>query len=215
MKKLKKIVVLCLAVIMLFTACGKKGEEVTKELSITQMQTICELATLKCYYHNVAKLTKEKEVLWWDTSAELWIEYSGIVKLGVDIANLDMQVDGDQVTITMPKAEVLSCQVKPSRMIKPGEVIQVKKPPVTYSFKVLQAIEKRIGAKLVPEILENVTTPEQYELLEMSRISGFVDRARGTGRPTKKDRRSMEEFITPEYFGDDDFDFEFDFEEQE
>ena len=106
-------------------------------------------------------------------------------------------------------------QVKPSRMIKPGEVIQVKKPPVTYSFKVLQAIEKRIGAKLVPEILENVTTPEQYELLEMSRISGFVDRARGTGRPTKKDRRSMEEFITPEYFGDDDFDFEFDFEEKE
>ena len=100
-------------------------------------------------------------------------------------------------------------------MIKPGEVIQVKKPPVTYSFKVLQAIEKRIGAKLVPEILENVTTPEQYELLEMSRISDFVDRARGTGRPTKKDRRSMEEFITPEYFGDDDFDFEFDFEEQE
>ena len=82
-------------------------------------------------------------------------------------------------------------------------------------FKVLQAIEKRIGAKLVPEILENVTTPEQYELLEMSKISGFVDRARGTGRPTKKDRRSMEEFITPEYFGDDDFDFEFDFEEKE
>ena len=100
-------------------------------------------------------------------------------------------------------------------MIKPGEVIQVKKPPVTYSFKVLQAIEKRIGAKLVPEILENVTTPEQYELLEMSKISGFVDRARGTGRPTKKDRRSMEEFITPEYFGDEDFDFEFDFEEKE
>ena len=92
---------------------------------------------------------------------------------------------------------------------------EIKKPPVTYSFKVLQAIEKRIGAKLVPEILENVTTPEQYELLEMSRISGFVDRARGTGRPTKKDRRSMEVFITPEYFGDDDFDFEFDFEEQE
>ena len=113
------------------------------------------------------------------------------------------------------RVSINGTQVKPSRMIQPGEVIQVKKPPVTYSFKVLQAIEKRIGAKLVPEILENVTTPEQYELLEMSKISGFVDRARGTGRPTKKDRRSMEEFITPEYFGDDDFDFEFDFEEQE
>lgn len=106
-------------------------------------------------------------------------------------------------------------QVKPARMIKPGEVIQVKKPPITYSFKVLQAIEKRVGAKLVPEILENVTTPDQYELLEMSKISGFVDRARGTGRPTKKDRRSMDEFVPPEYLGDDDFDFEFDFEEKE
>ncbi|MDO4181469.1 MAG: RNA-binding S4 domain-containing protein [Bacteroidales bacterium] len=104
-------------------------------------------------------------------------------------------------------------QVKPARMVKPGDVIQVRKPPVTYSFKVLQAIEKRVGAKLVPEIMENVTTPDQYELLEMSKISGFVDRARGTGRPTKKDRRSMEEFITPEYFSEeDDFDFDFDFE---
>ena len=58
------------------------------------------------------------------------------------------------------RVSINGTQVKPSRMIKPGEVIQVKKPPVTYSFKVLQAIEKRIGAKLVPEILENVTTPD-------------------------------------------------------
>ena len=113
------------------------------------------------------------------------------------------------------RVSINGTQVKPSRMIKPGEVIQVKKPPVTYSFKVLQAIEKRIGAKLVPEILENVTTPEQYELLEMSRINDFVDRASGTGRPTKKELLRIEEYNTPEYFGDDDFDFEFDFEEQE
>lgn len=102
--------------------------------------------------------------------------------------------------------------VKPARTVKPGEVVQVRKPPVTYSFRVLRAIENRVGAKLVPEVLENVTPPEQYELLEMSRISGFVDRARGTGRPTKKDRRSMEEFITPEFFPDEE-DFDFDFEE--
>ena len=69
--------------------------------------------------------------------------------------------------------------VKAARMIKPGDVIQVKKPPITYSFKVLQAIEKRVGAKLVSEMMENVTTPDQYELLEMSKISGFIDRARG------------------------------------
>lgn len=104
-------------------------------------------------------------------------------------------------------------QVKPARMVKPGDVVQVRKPPVTYSFKVLQAIEKRVGAKLVPEIMENVTTPDQYELLEMSKISGFVDRARGTGRPTKKERRDLDEFFMPEYL--DDFDFDVDDEEED
>lgn len=102
---------------------------------------------------------------------------------------------------------------KAARMIKPGDVIQVKKPPITYSFKVLQTIEKRVGAKLVSEMMENVTTPDQYELLEMSKISGFVDRARGTGRPTKKDRQELEEFTTPEFMDDFDFDFDFDSEE--
>ena len=109
------------------------------------------------------------------------------------------------------RISVNGSQVKPARMIKPGDVVQVRKPPVTYSFKVLQAIEKRVGAKLIPEIMENVTTPDQYELLEMSRISGFVDRARGTGRPTKKERRDLDEFFTPEYF--DEFDFDSDDDE--
>lgn len=97
--------------------------------------------------------------------------------------------------------------VKPARIIKEGEIINVKKPPITYSFKVLQCIEQRVGAKLIPQIYENVTEAKQYELLEMSRISGFVDRARGTGRPTKKERRSLDSFIDPTLFGiDDDFD---------
>ena len=69
-----------------------------------------------------------------------------------------------------------------------------------------QGIEQRVGAKLLPEIYENVTDPKQYELLEMSRISGFVDRARGTGRPTKKERRALDEFTAPIFF--DDFDEE-------
>ena len=85
--------------------------------------------------------------------------------------------------------------VKPSHTVKAGETVSVRKPPVTYSFRILKPIEQRVGAKLIPEIYENVTTPDQYELLEMNRISGFVDRARGTGRPTKKDRRAMDAFI--------------------
>ena len=100
-------------------------------------------------------------------------------------------------------------QTKPSRTVKVGDKVGVKKPPITYTFLVKQPIEKRVGAKLLPDILENITTPEQYELLEMSRISGFVDRARGTGRPTKKDRRAIDDFQAPEFLdGFEDFDFD-------
>ncbi len=102
--------------------------------------------------------------------------------------------------------------MKPSRSVKVGDVVSVKKPPITYSFKVLKTIEQRVGAKFLPEIYENVTDPKQYELLEMSRISGFVDRARGTGRPTKKERRALDAFVEPEFF---DFDEDWDEESEE
>ena len=100
--------------------------------------------------------------------------------------------------------------VKASRMIKVGDVIQVRKPPITYSFKVLEVTERRMGAKMVPQYLENVTTADQYEILELNKISGFVDRAKGMGRPTKKDRRELEQFAGPDAMDDFDFDFDFD-----
>ncbi len=97
---------------------------------------------------------------------------------------------------------------KPSRTVKVGDRVGVKKSPITYTFRVLQAIEKRVGAKLLPEVFENITPPEQYELLEMNRISGFIDRARGTGRPTKKDRRALDDFADTPIFLDEDFDLD-------
>ncbi len=102
--------------------------------------------------------------------------------------------------------------VKPSRTIKAGDVIEVRKPPVTYSFRVLDVAENRMGAKLVPNFLENITPPEQYELLEMIRISGFVDRQKGLGRPTKREGRALREFTEMD-MGGDGFDFEFDFDD--
>ena len=94
--------------------------------------------------------------------------------------------------------------------MKVGDRISVRKSPVTYTFRIKSAIEKRVGAKLLPDVYENITTPEQYELLELSKISGFVNRARGTGRPTKKDRRAIDEFTMPQFFDDDFFDDEAD-----
>ena len=108
------------------------------------------------------------------------------------------------------RVTIQGVNVKPSRMVKVGEVVSVRKPPVTYSCKILQTIEQRVGAKLIPGIYENVTPPDQYELLEMNRISGFINRQRGTGRPTKKERRALDEFVAPSLEGYGDFDFDFD-----
>lgn len=98
-------------------------------------------------------------------------------------------------------------KLKPSRLVKEGDIIQVRKPPVTYSFKILKAIQNRVGAKLVPYIMEDVTSPTQLEILEMNRVGGFLIRAKGSGRPTKKERREIDELATPEYFADFDSDF--------
>lgn len=98
---------------------------------------------------------------------------------------------------------------KPAHNIHVGDIVNVKKAPVTYSFKVLKCAENRVGAKLVPGLMENVTPQEQYEILEMSRMSGFVGRARGTGRPTKKERRDLDQFVEDGYGMEfEEFDFD-------
>ena len=105
--------------------------------------------------------------------------------------------------------------VKPSRMLKVGDVVQIKRPPVVYSFKVLALSENRMGAKLVPGFMENVTSPDQLELLELARFSNSGVRDRGTGRPTKKERRDLDAYVVPSYASDDDFDFGFDFSDDD
>ena len=84
--------------------------------------------------------------------------------------------------------------VKPSRTIKPGETVHVKKSPIVWSFHVKALTNNRLGAKLVHDYMENVTQPDQLELLEMVKISGFVDRRKGLGRPTKKEGRELSKF---------------------
>lgn len=92
--------------------------------------------------------------------------------------------------------------VKPSRTVKAGDIINVRKPPITYTFRVLDVTENRLGAKLVPNYCENITPQSQYELLEMVKISGFVDRRKGLGRPTKKEGRELQQFTSEAYDSD-------------
>lgn len=89
--------------------------------------------------------------------------------------------------------------VKPSRALKVGDTVEVKKSPVTYSFRVKALTQNRLGARLVPDYLENITPQSQYDLLEMTKISGFVDRRKGLGRPTKREGREMSRFREESY----------------
>lgn len=90
-------------------------------------------------------------------------------------------------------------ELKPSRTFHVGDVFTVRKGPITYTYKVLQLSENRLGAKLVPEYMQDLTTPEQLEILELARLAAQSGRDRGTGRPTKKDRRDIITFISDDY----------------
>ncbi len=90
-------------------------------------------------------------------------------------------------------------ELKPSRTFKIGDKFSVRKGPITYSYEVLRLSENRLGAKLVPDYMRDITAPDQLELLELAKLAGKSGRDRGTGRPTKKDRREMEVFFSDDY----------------
>ena len=90
-------------------------------------------------------------------------------------------------------------ELKPSRTKHNGDVFTVRKGPITYTYKVLQLSANRLGAKLVPEYMQDITPPDQLELLELARLAAQSGRDRGTGRPTKKDRRDIITFVSDDY----------------
>jgi ribosome-associated heat shock protein Hsp15 len=97
-------------------------------------------------------------------------------------------------------------EVKPSRTFHVGDVFTVRKGPITYTYRILQLCQNRLGAKLVPEYIRDITPKEQLELLELARLAGQSGRDRGTGRPTKKDRRDIEVFMSDTYLDEIDWD---------
>lgn len=102
-----------------------------------------------------------------------------------------------QATEACRKGHVLidNNAVKPSREVHPGDVVQVKKNPIIRSFKVLDVAAKRVSAKLVPQLMEEVTPPEELELLRIQKDMNWISRDKGSGRPTKKDRRDLDDFL--------------------
>ena len=93
------------------------------------------------------------------------------------------------------KVKVNSTEAKPSREVKPGDLIDLRRVNVNYKYKVIQQLENRLSAKLVPEYIENITPQEELDKLNAPKESIFIYRQRGTGRPTKKERRDIDDLL--------------------
>lgn len=117
---MRKFIALLLVTVMTFIgiSCGDAAtitaeEEEKLKPEVSQMRSICELSVLDCYYHNVAKYKEEDAVgiLFWKKDKHFWIEYSGIVRIGIDASKVLFSVDGNDISITLPAAKVLGCRV--------------------------------------------------------------------------------------------------------
>ncbi len=124
MKKAWRVLIIISVMALSLCACGQEDVEdvtllptatpVIEVPDFSQIRTICELATLECFYHNVAKSTKEPGTglsHLGEKTRVFWIEYTGTAKIGIDLAELEMKVDGTNIVITMPEAKLISCEV--------------------------------------------------------------------------------------------------------
>ena len=125
---MKKVVAVLLAILLSLSvaACGGKEQELANmEPEVSQIKAICELAVMDCYYHNVAKFEEEdaEGFLFWKKDKKFWIEYSGVVTLGIDVSQVEVEVTETQVTITMPPAEVQHCRVDSSSLTEESFIV--------------------------------------------------------------------------------------------
>lgn len=125
MKKLMCILISAMLTLSLAACSNTEPAPVDMEPKTSQMKAICELAVMDCYYHNVAKyeLKDAEGFLWWTKDKNFWIEYSGVVTIGIDVSRVTVEVDGTKVTISIPAAEVLSCTVDSSSLTEDSFIV--------------------------------------------------------------------------------------------
>lgn len=186
---MRKIAIALLAVMVLYigTACGSTTPPKTIEPRTSEVQSICELAVMECYYHNVAKfLEKDAEVtFFWKKDKHFWVEYSGTVKLGLDFSRVKLTVDGTDVTIAIPAAKVLNSHVDSASLTKDSYIVaqdsaaitaddetmafkqaQIQLEEAAASDKTLLAMAQRRAQKLLEDYVDNIGTAvgKQYTI---------------------------------------------------
>ena len=145
MKKQSVAAACVTALLLLTTACGKAEEPALPLPQEEQVKTICQLAVLECEYHNLAKFEQKdaSKFLWMTKDKRFWVEYSATTVLGIDVNQVSMELQGDVVKVTLPKAEVLKSKVNGDSLSKDSYIVDKASAPVTaedevYAFQEAQ-----------------------------------------------------------------------------
>lgn len=144
---MKKMIALLLALAALLgcTACGQKEEAPTVEPDVAEMRAICELSTMDCYYHNVAKYFEKDAQKGFlgigKKDKRFWIEYSGVVQMGIDASLVKIEVEDMRVTITIPEAKVLKCTVDSESLSQNSYIVDENSAKVKAADEVLAVSE--------------------------------------------------------------------------
>lgn len=134
MKKQSVAAACVTALLLLTTACGKAEEPALPLPQEEQVKAICQLAVLECEYHNLAKYQDGQKVerfLWMTKGKRFWVEYSATAVLGIDADQVSMKLQGDVVSITLPRARVLNCKVNGDSLSKDSYIVDKDSAPVT------------------------------------------------------------------------------------
>lgn len=151
------VLVVCLGVYLFYTSFNSQEDNISIVPQIGQMRSICELAVMECYYNNVAKYYEEdaEGMLFWKKDKQFWIEYSGRIKIGVDVSLVSFTIKEDILTITLPPAKVLSSSVDETTFTSESFIIANNSATIDASDQVSALAEAQV--KIEQEISSNRT----------------------------------------------------------
>lgn len=172
MKKQSVAAACVTALLLLTTACGKAEEPALPLPQEEQVKTICQLAVLECEYHNLAKYQDGQKVerfLWMTKGKRFWVEYSATAVLGIDADQASMELQGDVVSITLPRARVLNCKVNGDSLSKDSYIVDKDSAPVTAQDEVAAFQDAQDGLQKTVEADNNMMNLAQKRAEELLR----------------------------------------------
>lgn len=194
MKKQSVAAACMTALLLLTTACGKAEAPVLPVPQEEQMKAICQLAVLECDYHNLAKFEQKdaSKFLWMTKDKRFWVEYSATAVLGINADQVSMELQGDVVSITLPRARVLNCKVNGDSLSKDSYIVDKDSAPVTAQDEVAAFQDAQDGLQKTVEADNNMMNLAQKRAEELLR--NYVNSlAKATGTEYQVEFHYMEE----------------------